>query len=354
MKLIALLTLTLIVSCGKDESMKIIHNNDRVTMLEARMQLAESNIQLTNSRIDVLENRVSVVESELSSLQVSSAEADAQLQANIDALSDETAQSISDILAQIDSLNETDEDLQDQINSLSNQLSLAIAGLNGDVAGLSAALASTQSQLNQVKNRVAALEASQFVQNVILAGMAVAISDLYDGLATVQSNQSALASQVSSLAGQVSSLANQVNNLPESLTEAQVQALIDSAISPLQAQIAALQSQVNNLPTTPASSCSVSLTANYGHEKHYSFSVSGITPTSYEVQLSFTQPNKVDDIDDNNGGLGMNNNYSPYRFFPINSQSSVMFYVDSDNSANVISGAKVIKNGQTINCSVSI
>ena len=66
--ILLLLALLLTVSCGDKEVVRVIHNNDRVTLLEARMTLNEANDSLLEARVASLENRMSQVETSIYNL----------------------------------------------------------------------------------------------------------------------------------------------------------------------------------------------------------------------------------------------------------------------------------------------
>lgn len=162
MKLITLTLLLLTVSCGKDETIKIIHNNDRVTDLERRMKLNE---QLDSAQSALIQANSNAILAEQSAREL----ADSMLN---DALQQEIADraSVDSVLQAL--IEDEVSARQSGDNSLSSQLQIEIAnriaGDNVNSAALSFAvltqslvnfgvqsnIAVINSKINQINNKI--------------------------------------------------------------------------------------------------------------------------------------------------------------------------------------------------------
>lgn len=223
-KLMLAVLLTAMVGCSEDK-LKVIHNNDRVSDLELRMQLNEQldSIQSdligqNSSAISALDVRVSSLESDLSSLQ-------------------------GDLNAEIAARQQGDADLQ----SLLDQESAAREAGDQDLANALDAQAQAQSITNNhLQSQISLLQAAaaaQSVVNLIVQGQIASINSKFgpinSKLTSLQSSVNGLNSDLSSLQGQVASLSTTVS------TQGQTLAAATGNISTLQSQVATLTTRLD-------------------------------------------------------------------------------------------------------------
>lgn len=216
MKLIALALLLLTVSCGKDESMKIIHNNDRVTDLERRMQINEQLDTVQSALIQANSNAIlaeqsareladSILSSELQQEILDRADSDSVLQGLIDA----------EVLAR-----------QSGDNSLSVQLQFEIANrIAGDLANS------------------AALSAASFLQSLVNFGVQNNLSTINGKINQINYKINNLTSRVEDIEEDVNTLQNETSQLAVDM--AFLEASLSAEIDLVSAQAAATQAQLN-------------------------------------------------------------------------------------------------------------
>lgn len=230
------LSLMLFVGCS-DDRLHVIHNNDRVALLEARADLNDSRDSMLEARVSALEGRmtslestVSGVQADLATYQAATNAALADLSAQDAALASDIADLVADVAdldARSNALSSDLSDLAGRVTTLENRLQ----GVEGSYPTLAARLNAMRNQINGLNSDVNSLQvfrALQVAQNLF-----------------VQLQIAALDNRISNNSADIQSLITQTQNLSTSITN-----LTNST----NASIADLQDQIDNIQLTPGAS----------------------------------------------------------------------------------------------------
>ena len=254
MKKLLLVLMFILVSCGGKDKVKVIHNGDRIRLLEARMALNEANDSLLEARVSSLESRTTQVESSLVILDNSLSNYVASTEVAIEALQEQDqvladsissqASQIQQLIQNIGQLESTDSDLQEQINqarSRISQLEGEVQAARGTYPNLSTRLNAMSSSLSNISGSVSSLQYNvsslnnfRALQTIINSMVAIRLNQLDNKIE--QNTQ-----DISQLTSEVSSLTSVVNNISSTYVS---QNSFNSAISNL-------QSQIDNIQTIP-------------------------------------------------------------------------------------------------------
>jgi archaellum component FlaC len=240
MKLIMMLVMVLtLMSCGNDRT-KVINNNDRVSLLEARMALNEANDDMLAARVTSLENRMDSVEGSVSNLQSDlanyAAVTDAAL-ADLSTQDSNLANDIADLVADISDLQATDSQLASDANALKARvlaLETRLQGVEGSYPTLAARLNAMKNGINSLNTDVNALQYVAFLQG---------LQNAY-----VQAQLASLDHRISQNTGNINQLISDVNSLASTVNSFSSIYLTQSAA---QAYVTSLEAQIANISLTP-------------------------------------------------------------------------------------------------------
>lgn len=247
-----LIALVMLAGCSEDK-LRVIHNNDRVSLLEARADLNEANDALLAARVSSLEVRMSTAEQRLDGLDSSLAD-----------FMNQTASDIAD-------LRQTDEELAERLDTHA----AVIGALAGQIVVLHAKDVLLNSKIESLKTRVVALENE--------------IQQARQGYPSLNARLDAMQSSLNSLSGSVNSLQANVLALNmfaalQTLTNGYVQyqiSQLDSRIDSNTADIATLTASVQSLTTQVNT-----ISANYVSQSSLSTQLSNLQSTVQNFVLS--------------------------------------------------------------------
>lgn len=311
------------VSCGKDEKLRVIHNNDRVTDLERRVTLLEQIVQ-TKADTQTLQDLSTFVNSQLTQL------------------SAELAVIQSDYL--------TSEDADELIEL-------------GE-----AAYQDLLSKINALRSRVASLENDPRLDEVIQA-----LEDLQQEVADIEpviNNDNSVTYEVTEVVFNFGNLFTYIDNSVTNITQDStdltdiIARLDDLESNTFQAQIDSLESQLTGLksqvealqnnsgPPSVSGVCSVKKTQDYGSQKDYVFKLNDPTGLVGDFKVVINMSNNSGNITTNNGGpVTFSGGVSTIT--PINSATQFTLY-SHGNSNQHVNSAKVVKisTNQELTCTV--
>lgn len=212
------------VSCGKDEKLRVIHNNDRVTLLEKITSLNTTLIQMNTQVIEDLKSRVESLEAKTSQIE-------------------------SDLIAEVEAREAGDEILMDLIEQEAQAREAEDLDLQGQ---LSVAIANQQlinSQLDiKINNLQNALEASilansvvNFIQNLRIKALESKVANLINSLGDVSSRLLLVEGDITSLQTTVDAIQSDIQDLKDKDVDLQNQ------INDLGVRISSTESDTSDL-----------------------------------------------------------------------------------------------------------
>jgi len=222
-----LLASVMVAGCSK-ESLKVIHNNDRVSELERRAALNDQTdaaqselISINDQRITVLEGKMDAVQADISSLQ-------SQLAAETAAREAGDAE-LSSLLAQEAAARE--------------------AGDQASADALAAAVATQTAKNNLFTNKINTINALLAAQAVIDVLLQFQISQINSKFPTINNKLNSLQSQINNVNSDINSLESQMAQVQSDLLDLQGDIAtvnmnvsdLDESLTELEARVAALE-----------------------------------------------------------------------------------------------------------------
>lgn len=227
--LVLSLGLLMLVGCS-DDRLHVIHNNDRVALLEARADLNDSRDSMLEARVTSLEGRMSSLESTVADVQSDLATYQAATNAalaDLSATDAALASDIADLVADVADLDARSNALSSDLSDLAGRvttLETRLQGVEGSYPTLAARLNAMRNQINGLNSDVNSLQvfrALQVAQNLF-----------------VQLQIAALDNRIANNSASIGDLITQTQNLSTSITN-----LTNST----NASIADLQDQIDNI-----------------------------------------------------------------------------------------------------------